>query len=433
MNAIGIALNLANRFAGSDFAERTRLRKPAEKLAYIVTRRGFSAVIKSQGALSKRKAKTNKDKQSQTSQKPSSLFDLNLSEEQMMIKDNAARLAERLREEAASSAIDRKPSEAIWNEFDELGAGYFILPEDLDGMDMAHASETWMLLTEELARGDMGQALALLSPVSVALAISRWGQSGLQHTWQSKLIESGRVQASVAHQETGVNRNDAQPSCTAQKKGNSYRLNGHKTMVPISQSAEFFLVSASLKDKTFLFLVPRNSKGVTVSQLPSMGLHSADLGQLHLKNVDIPLYHCLDAGNFDAQEWLARSQVAAATLATGTAQAILDYVVPYCNDRKAFGEPITHRQSVAFMIADMATEIEGMRLLNSRAASRAERNMDFTKEARLSFLQATSKGMQAGTDGVQLLGGHGFIQEHPVERWYRDLRATPLLAGSLII
>ena len=85
---------------------------------------------------------------------------------------------------------------------------------------------------------------------------------------------------------------------------------------------------------------------------------------------------------------------------TGTAQAVLDHVVPYVNERTAFGEPVSHRQAVAFAVADMATELQGMRI---------------------------------GLDGVQLLGGHGFVKEHPVERWYRDLRAVAILEGGVLV
>ena len=98
----------------------------------------------------------------------------------------------------------------------------------------------------------------------------------------------------------------------------------------------------------------------------------------------------------------------------------------------AFGEPISHRQAVAFAIADMATELEGMRLATWRAASRAERGESFTREAKIAHLLASEHGMKIGSMGVQLLGGHGYIREHPVERWYRQLRGVAVLAGGLI-
>lgn len=439
MNAIGLALNLTNRFAGSPTVGRLGLRKPAEKLAYILTKQGFTAVIKGQEALQKKRKKDSPKSSDQNTKPRSLLFDLSLTDEQEMIKDNAARLAESLRQSAESAAENRQPSEQLWQESDELGMGYFVLPDSLEGMNlegmgMANASETWQLVTEELARGDMGQALALLSPVSAALCITRWGQPSLQRTWLKKLEEEGRIQGTLAHREPGTAQGQSKPQCTAKKKSSGYRINGTKTLVALSRSAEFFLVSASLSDKEQgLFLVPANSKGLSVSQTPTMGLHSADIGTLTLKNVDIPKNHILNAGGFDFTHWLALSQTAASALACGTSQAVLDYTVPYCNEREAFGEPISHRQSVAFMIADIATELEGIRLLTTRAASRAERGENIVREARLAHHLASTKGMEIGTDGVQLLGGHGFIQEHPVERWYRDLRAAPLLTGSLIV
>jgi hypothetical protein len=127
-----------------------------------------------------------------------------------------------------------------------------------------------------------------------------------------------------------------------------------------------------------------------------------------------------------------RARIAWGAMAVGTAQAVLDYVIPYCNERKAFGEPISNRQGVAFPIADIAIELEGMRLLVLRAASRVDRGSPASRAATLARLQCASKGVKIGSDGVQLLGGHGFIKEHPVERWYRDLRAIGVLEGALL-
>jgi alkylation response protein AidB-like acyl-CoA dehydrogenase len=138
-------------------------------------------------------------------------------------------------------------------------------------------------------------------------------------------------------------------------------------------------------------------------------------------------------GAVDYEEVLSRCSIGWCGLAVGTCQAILDYVIPYCNDRKAFGEPISNRQAVAFMIADIATELAGMRLLTWRAASRAEQGLPFQREAYLARVLCSEKGMKIGTDGVQLLGGHGFTKEHPVERWYRDLRAISLLENGLLV
>ena len=118
-------------------------------------------------------------------------------------------------------------------------------------------------------------------------------------------------------------------------------------------------------------------------------------------------------------------------MAVGTATAVKKYCIQYANERTAFGEPISHRQSVAFMIADMAIEIDAMHMLILNAASLAEAGKPFHREAYLARVLCAEKSMKIGTDGVQILGGHGFTKEHPVERWYRDLRATAILQSGL--
>jgi alkylation response protein AidB-like acyl-CoA dehydrogenase len=108
-------------------------------------------------------------------------------------------------------------------------------------------------------------------------------------------------------------------------------------------------------------------------------------------------------------------------------------VIPYVKDRRAFGEPIANRQAVAFAVADIAIETAGMRLATYRAAGRADQGKSFAREAALARQLCAKHGMRIGSEGVQLLGGHGYIKEHPVERWYRDLRAAGVMEGALLV
>jgi hypothetical protein len=126
-------------------------------------------------------------------------------------------------------------------------------------------------------------------------------------------------------------------------------------------------------------------------------------------------------------------RIGVCAMCVAVCQSVVEYTREYCNARIAFDEPITNRQSVAFMIGDMATETEAMRLMVYRAASQAEQGLDFHKAASLARIQCAKYGMQIGTNGVQLLGGHGFIREHPVELWYRNLRAVGVLDGCVVI
>jgi hypothetical protein len=112
---------------------------------------------------------------------------------------------------------------------------------------------------------------------------------------------------------------------------------------------------------------------------------------------------------------------------------VLDYVTDYVKDRKAFGEPISNRQAVAFAVANIAIELEGLRLATYRAAARVDQGLPFAREVALARRLCADRGMAIGSEGVQLLGGHGFVKEHPVERWYRDLRAAGIIEGGLLV
>ena len=161
---------------------------------------------------------------------------------------------------------------------------------------------------------------------------------------------------------------------------------------------------------------------------------SAALTTLHLKDVKVGAEALLGAADGSSYTEAVRlSRLAWCALAVGTGQAVLDYVTPYVKEREAFGEPIAHRQAVAFMVADIAIELQAMRLVTYKAAARAAAGKDFSREVALARNICATKGMKIGLDGVQLLGGHGFVKEHPVERWYRDLRAIGIAEGAVLV
>lgn len=182
-------------------------------------------------------------------------------------------------------------------------------------------------------------------------------------------------------------------------------------------------------------MVERHTPGVHCDAESYMGLRSLPLCRVTLEGVNVPLSARIgDAENgIDVQRIVDLGRIGLGALAVGCCQAMLDYVVPYVNERTAFGEPISHRQSVAFMVADIAIEIEAMRMLVYRAASRAEQCRNFHRDAYQVHLFCGEKAMQIGTNGVQLLGGHGFVREHPVEMWYRNLRAISIMQGLALV
>jgi alkylation response protein AidB-like acyl-CoA dehydrogenase len=215
-----------------------------------------------------------------------------------------------------------------------------------------------------------------------------------------------------------------------------YRLDGVKSLVPAAADAELFVIAAQRNGKPALFIVESDTAGLTVTPDRSMGLRAAALGRVELNKVSVPLSARLggdDAADSDYSEAIALSRLGWAALAVGTSHAVLDYVVPYVKEREAFGEPVARRQAVAFMCADIAIELDGLRLIAWRGAARADRGLPFAREAALAKRFGADKAMRIGLDGVQLLGGHGYTKEHPVERWYRDLRAIGVAEGVVVL
>ena len=317
----------------------------------------------------------------------------------------------------------------------ELGLTSVGIPEALGGLGTERSAVTNVLVTEALAHGDMGLAVAILAPSAVSNALTQWGDEEQQATYLPAFAGENVPAAALALQERVALADPFKPTTKAERTATGYRLTGVKSMVPRAGEAELFIVSADLQGNgPALFLVESSTSGVSVESEPAMGLRGASTGKLHLEQVEVASGALLGGGEREVFADLVRlSRLAWASLAMGTGRAVLDYVIPYVNERTAFGEPISHRQGVAFNVADIGIELESIRLTTLRAASRAEQGLPCAREVALARKLAVDKGMFIGSSGVQLLGGHGYTKEHPVERWYRDLRAIGVMEGAVLV
>jgi alkylation response protein AidB-like acyl-CoA dehydrogenase len=221
---------------------------------------------------------------------------------------------------------------------------------------------------------------------------------------------------------------------TARRANGGFVLEGAKSLVPRARDAELFIVAAHIEgDGPALFIVESNTPGTQIEPEPAMGIRAAATGRVTFEKAKLPAEALLGEGRPEVySDCVALGRLGWCALAVGTGQAVLDYVIPYVNERKAFGEPVSHRQGVAFAVSNIAIELEGMRLATYRAASRADQGKPYARETALARRLCAERGMGIGSDGVQLLGGHGYVKEHPVERWYRDLRAAGLMEGAVI-
>lgn len=427
---IGLALAAMNRLAGNPLLDRFGMRRSVERIAYQGTRAGFQTL-----AFANREFKRARNlfpKKRLPSRRPGDLFDLNLDDDQQMIVDSLKRFAsDVVRERAAECDESASLPEDLEAQTQALGLPLYAIPAEFGGVAETQSPVTSVLVAEQLAWGDFGIALALLAPFSVAQAITQWGTSEQQSTYLPAFCEDQPPRATIAVDEPCPLFDPMVLQTRARRVGDRFVLDGLKSGVVRAEDADLFLVAAELEGEgPRLFIIERGIAGLSYEQEPAMGLRPAQTARLKLEGLELPATALLGEDDFNYSTFIDRGSLLRCGLAVGCAQAVLDYVIPYVNEREAFGEPISHRQSVAFMISNMAIEIESMRLMTWRAASRAETGKNFHREASLARLLCNEKAMEVGTNGVQLLGGHGFVKEHPVERWYRDLRSTATHFGG---
>lgn len=431
---MGAGLSVLTRLAGAKTIDRVGLRKPIEGLVSTATRQGFRVAGTANRSFTAARRLAKPARLAPVT--GDGLFDLEPTEEQQLIVDTVQEFsAEQLRPAAAKADIELAPPEGLLSRATELGVTLVGIPEDLGGVGTERSTVTSALVAEALAYGDLGLAVAVLAPSAVSTALVQWGDADQQARYLPAFTGEHVPAAALALQEHAALFDPRKPATRARRTPKGYQLDGVKALVPRAGEAELFIVSADLEGQgPALFIVESSSAGLTVEPEPAMGLRPAATGKLHLQKVSLPANALLGSASLDIFTEVVRlSRLGWAALAMGTAKAVLDYVVPYVNEREAFGEPISHRQGVAFQVADLAIELEGIRLATLRAAARAERGLPYAREAALARALAAEKGMWIGNTGVQLLGGHGFVKEHPVERWYRDLRAIGVMEGTVLL
>jgi alkylation response protein AidB-like acyl-CoA dehydrogenase len=427
---MSVGLKAINALAGSDLLDRLGLRQPTERFLHGASKTTMRTAARAGRTFAAAQKLSKPARQPKAGRRD--LFDLTPSDEQQMLSESVREFAlDKLRPAASDAdAASATPPELL-EQANELGLSMVGVPEALGGVIEQRTAVTSVLLSEALAQGDMGIAVACLAPSAVATAIGLWGDAEQQSTYLPEFVGESVPAAALAILEPRPLFNPFELRTTAREANGGYVLDGVKALVPRASDGELFIIAAELADRgPALFVVESKADGLQVEPEPGMGLRAAGTGKLILEDVKLPADALMADANYTECVQLARLGWCA--VAVGTGQAVLDYVKNYVNERTAFGEPISHRQAVAFTVANIAIELEGMRLATYRAASRVDQDLPFAREVALARRLCAERGMAIGSDGVQLLGGHGYVKEHPVERWYRDLRAAGLMEGALI-
>jgi len=432
---MGAALSALQTIASSEALDRLGLRKRAERLLYTATKNGFKAASTSGRAFTAA-SKFGQPARQKTASEGKGLFDITPSDEQqMLVEAFSAFASEQLLPIAQKADADCAAPQEVLSQANELGTATLGIPEALGGVMEERSAVTTVLVAEALAKGDLGLAAAVLSPAAVATAISLYGDADQQAKYLPPFAGDDVPAAALALLEPQPLFDPFVLTATATRShppaDGGYVLNGDKALVLRAVDAELFVIAAALDGAPRLFIVEAGAD-VKAAADPAMGLRPASTGRLLLKDVAVPAGALLGSAE-DYNDCVRRSRLAWCALSVGCAQAALDHLIPYVNERQAFGEPISNRQAVAFMVANIAIELEGMRLTTYRAAALADRGKDFGREAAVARHLCAEKGMQIGSDAVQLLGGHGYVKEYHEERWFRDLRAAGVMEGALLV
>jgi alkylation response protein AidB-like acyl-CoA dehydrogenase len=357
-----------------------------------------------------------------------------LTAEQKMLVDTVHRFAEqKLRKVYRSAEEERAVPENTLRQGWDLG----LLPGSIEaeyGGFGEYSALTSALYLEELGWGDVGISLKLLAPNLFALPIALFGSKQQKEEHLARFCDDAFPRATAAIVEPVYQFDPAELATTAEKSADGFVLNGVKSYVPLADQAEWFLVYAGEGGVTQAYIVPAAAAGVRVGkQGMLMGAHAFPVFEVAFENVAVPRANRLGGlKGIRIQQLLTVSRIALAALAVGQARAACEYALAYAKEREAFGEPIAHRQSIAFMLANMRIEIDATRLMVWEAAWKYDNQEDATKAAVLAKQYADRMVLEVTDSAVQVLGGHGYVRDHPVELWLRNGRGFAVWEGLVM-
>jgi acyl-CoA dehydrogenase len=365
------------------------------------------------------------------------MIDFELSEEQQMIRDSVGAFArEKIRPAARPADESGTIPAALVAEAWQFGFVSGAIPEKFGGGGDPRSAVTGAIVAEELGFGDLSIALHMLAPRLFAFPIVEMGTDDQRTQHLKRFAGAGFAPATAAVMEPRFDFDLSAQQVSAKRDGDGFILNGAKCYVPLAAESDSMLVYAATDaSKGFAgvdaFIVPRVAAGVTVSDREkNMGLRALATYELWLKDCRVGADARLggDKG-IDFSRLMSESRVALAAMGVGVMNAAFEYARDYAKERKAFGVPIATKQAIAFILADMAIEIDAARLLVWEAAFNLDKGGDALKESYLAKNYIAASALKVTDNGVQVLGGHGYIREHPVEMWLRNARGFSAIEG----
>jgi acyl-CoA dehydrogenase len=365
------------------------------------------------------------------------MYSFEPTEEQQMLLETVGRYAENdLRPAGHDAEEDGALPEKIVRLGWEMGVLQASVPEAYGGFG-ERSAVTGVLAMEEMAFGDLAGTLAVNVPSLFVMPILLVGSEEQKQEYIPPVIEMDWQPYTAALIEYALDFDPLEPKTTAKAEGDSYVLTGEKAFVPYAKESDALIVYANLDGNTQGFIVPKGVAGLSVGEEAEklMSLNALPTYRVMLDGVKVPKANRLGGENgHDFEPVLASMRLAQSAMAIGVAKAAFEYSRDYAKEREVFGVKVAQKQAIAFMLAEMATEIEAIRMLTWEAAWKLDVGKENAyKDAYLAATGAADMAMMVTDRAVQILGGYGYIREYPVEMWMRNGRGFAMLLGLAIV
>lgn len=368
-------------------------------------------------------------------------MDFELTEEQKIIQDTAAKFAKRELEPVAAELDETKNREILKSNLKKLAElGFMGLNVDPEYGGTGAGAVAFSLAMTELGRGCASTTVTTSVTNMVAECIQVVGSEELKRKYIPPLCSGEYSAGSFGLTETCAGSDPAAMRTTAVLDGDHWVLNGNKIFISSAEYAGVFVVWA-VTDKDApkgkgisAFLVEPLFPGFIVGKdEKKMGQNASCTNELIFDNCRVPRENLLGKENDGyriAVAELAGGRIGIGSMALGIGFAAMDFATGYTKERVQFGAPIANQQAIQWMIADNYTRLEGARLLLMRAAFLKDQGRPYSKEASMAKVYATESANKACYDAIQMLGGYGYTRDFPVERHYRDVRVTSIYEGT---
>ncbi len=361
-----------------------------------------------------------------------------LSQEQVMIRDMARDFAaNELAPHAAEWDRNGGFPDDMYTRLGSLGLMGMMIPEEYGGAGVDHVS--YALAMEEIAVGDLGTSTGMSVNNSLVCSGLLGFGSEDQKEGFLKPLASGEKLGAFCLTEPHTGSDASALRTRAVLEGNSYVVNGIKQFITSGSKADYALVFAVTdpdagKKGLSCFIVPTDTPGYTVaSHEEKLGQRAHDTCQIVFEDMRLtPDLMLGDSGEGYrvALSNLEGGRIGIASQALGAARAAYETALAYAKERTTFGKPIIEHQAVAFRLADMATEIQAARLLIHQAAKLRDAGVPCIKEASMAKLYASEMAERVCSDAIQTFGGYGYLNDFPVERYWRDMRVCKIYEGT---